>query len=122
MFSSARKRTLCFIALIVAAFSLSGCPGADETWALVQLLTKGEQTVTNTQTAEVRNCGGLPEKKTVQCSAGTESNMSISLGGSVVTSIRGTLDASVAAELGFNRTSGQTLELYYERLKLGLLR
>jgi hypothetical protein len=78
MFSSARKRTLCFIVLIVAAFSLSGCPGADETWALVQLLTQGEQTISNIQTPEVRNCGGLPEKKTVQCSAGTESNMTIS--------------------------------------------
>ena len=37
--------------------------------------------------------------------------MSISLGGSVLTGIQGTLDANVAAELGFNRTSGQTLEL-----------
>jgi hypothetical protein len=111
MFRPARKQELRLIALIVVAFLLSGCPGADETWALVKLLTKGEETVSTTETVEVRNCGGLPEKKIIQCSAGTDRNMSISLGGSIITGIQGTLDPSVATQLGFNRTSGQSLEI-----------
>jgi hypothetical protein len=97
--------------MIVAAFLLSGCPGADETWALVQLLTKGEQRTSALQITDVRNCNGLPEKKTVACSAGTDSSLSISVGGSVLVGIVGTVDPSVATELGFSRTSGQDLEL-----------
>lgn len=103
-------------AVCIIIFLISGCRGpqaaGNEAWTVVELLTRGERTQAVMETVEVRHCP-VPDRKTVECSAGTASNFSASLGASVGLSAGAqvTLDPSIGVELGFNRTSGQTLTL-----------
>jgi len=103
---------LILVACFITACSSGGQAIVNETWTLVELITQGERTDMVTEVVEVRNCG-IAERKTVDCSAGTLNNLSVSLGGSLGagTGFEGTIDASVSSGLGLGRTSGQSLNL-----------
>lgn len=106
------RGTARFFTLLCLCLALSACGGraiANETWALIQLLTKGERADQSTEVVEVRNCG-VPENKTTSCSAGTSNSLSVSgsLGGSIeVVNIQGGL----GADLGIGRDSGESVDL-----------
>lgn len=106
-----------FLTLILVACLITACGSGtqaivNETWTLIELITKGERTDIVTEVVQVRNCG-IAERKTVDCSAGTSNNLSVSLGGSVGagTGFEGTIDASVSSGLGLGRDSGESLNL-----------
>jgi hypothetical protein len=93
---------------------ISSCAGTratgNEVWTLVELVTQGEDVQSVTDTVEVRNCCNLVENKTVSCSAGTSNDLSVDIGGSF--GGQGiSFDPSIGATLGFNRNSGESLEL-----------
>lgn len=102
-----RTIRVCFCTLILAVLLTAACSGAvaDETWTLVELLTQRERIYPRTELIEVRNCG-VAERKTVDCSAGTSNDLSISLSGGV-----GAIDAGVRSSLGLGRDSGESLDL-----------
>ncbi len=95
------------IIMAILAILATACSGtaafANETWSLVDLMSKGERTNSATVTVEVRNCG-VVERKTYDCSAGTSNDLSVSLGGSIQI-----VNASVNSALGIGRSSGQSL-------------
>jgi hypothetical protein len=101
--------SVCFLILI------SGCAGSqatgNEMWTLVKIITQGEDIQSNTDTVIVRNCCGLVESKTVSCSAGTSSDLSVEIGGSFGNLSPVSFEPSVGTALGFNRNSGESLEL-----------
>lgn len=82
---------------------------ANESWTLVRLLTEGERQEVLTETAVVQNCG-IPIQKSVECSAGTFKNLSVSLEAGVGVGQVG-VEAGVANVLGFDRSSGESLQL-----------
>jgi len=106
-------KSIAFAFLLVLFCTRCGAAGAArESWTLVQLLTRGERSETRVEQVVVRNCG-VPEVKTVECSAGTADSFSVQLGGSIGVSVGGelTFDPSLAAELGFDWGSGESLAL-----------
>jgi len=104
------------VALITIPLLTSMCSGpraaAHEAWTITQLLTQGERVESVTEVVEVRNCG-VAERKTVDCSAGTSNNFSTSLGLDLglEAGIEVGIGPSIAADLGFNRSSGESLDL-----------
>lgn len=98
------------IALLCTGCGAAGA--ARESWTLIQILTTGERTETRIEQVAVRNCG-VPEVKTVECSAGTADSFSVELGGSVGVNAGGTIEfaPSLATELGFDLASVETLAL-----------
>lgn len=105
------------IVLMIIICSISACAGlqatANETWTLVQILTSGEHIESNTEIVEVRNCCGIVERKTVSCSAGTSTELDVSMEAEIGIQAGGQIavEPSVGLELGFNRDSGQSLAL-----------
>jgi len=102
--------TLVLIGLLLASCGATG--PVNETWALVQLMTKGEKVDVVTEVIEVRNCGAT-ERKTVTCSAGTANELDVSLGGgiSLGEGFSGQIDGSISTGLGLGRDSGESLTL-----------
>lgn len=104
------------IILLSSLVFLVACGGtraaADASWTIVELLTKGEDTKTELDIVEVRNCG-IAEKKTYSCNAGTSNDFSAGFSGDVGLSLGVdiTLASSVASELGFYREGGESLQL-----------
>jgi hypothetical protein len=117
MIHSSFNKIVYSIVLIAIALLTSTCGGGPqaalhESWTLVQLLTQDERQESITETIDVRNCG-VAEQKGIECSAGTSNNLSVSLGASVGVALGGklTFDPSVANQLGFDRSSGESLQL-----------
>lgn len=113
-----RPKRLAFMpGCILAVILLSSCAGAKsasyETWSLVKVLSQGERTDVLPEVVEVRNCGGLRERKEVECSTGTWQSMAMSLGGGVEFGevLSGRVDVSVSDELGVGRGSATSLPL-----------
>jgi hypothetical protein len=104
--------TICILGILL----LSGCRGtsavAKESWTVIQLLSHEEKREQLLEIAEVRNCQA-PEVKSVSCSAGTATNFSVSLDAEVGLNLGAevSISPSVAEELGFDRNSGETLQL-----------
>jgi len=106
---------LCFAITAIATLLTtcsSGNPVINETWSLVDLISQGEQISAATEIVEVRNCG-TTERKTTECSAGTNNDLTVSLEGGVQFGggVVGSINASVANELGMGRNSGESLTL-----------
>lgn len=104
-----------FCVLITIGLLLTSCGAkavTNETWALVELMTKGERVDTVTEVIEVRNCG-VAERKTVTCSAGTTNELNVSLGGgiSLGEGFSGQIDGNIITGLGLGRDSGEGLDL-----------
>lgn len=100
--------------IVILLVSCCSSPRAamHESWTLIQLLTQEERREAITEIIHVRNCGVL-ERKSVDCSAGTSNDLSVALGVStgLALGLDLTIDPSVASELGFNRASGESLQL-----------
>lgn len=106
------------VALFVVAVILGGCGGTQaagsEAWKVANLLTRGQHTSTTEPVyQDVENCCGDGNRISISCSAGTSNDISIALGGSIGLALGGqlTVDPQVAAQLGFNQSSGQSVEL-----------
>ncbi len=90
----------------------AACAGANQ-WMITNLVSQSEQTQAISESALVRNCGAV-EHKTIQCSAGTSNDISVSFGGSAGAGydlFQGSLDSSVSSSLGIGRDNGESLEL-----------
>jgi len=101
---------------VIIALLTSACNGPQaavhESWTLGQLLTRGERIESTREVIQVRNCG-VAERKTVECSAGTSNDLSVSLalGTEVGEIVEITVEPSIGIELGFSRSGGESLEL-----------
>lgn len=109
--------TVCSHFVLLIFLLLSGCIGTraatNETWKLVKLVTAGgEAEISNIETVVVRNCE-TSEKMTTSCSAGTTSNLSVSLGGGgqFGEGIVGEIGGEISSSLGIGKESGTSLEL-----------
>jgi len=103
---------------------LAGCVGppaiAREGWTLIDILTTSERRDFQTETVDVRNCGvpAAAERKNTECAAGSSANFSVGVqaqagagAGVVVANLDVSVGASTAFELGFDRSSGESLDL-----------
>jgi hypothetical protein len=105
-----------YLVITVLATLITACSGEDqansETWSLVDLISKGEESSVAIESVMVRNCGAA-ERKTIECSAGTSSDLSVSLVGGVQLGegVIGSIDISVTNGLGIGRNSGESLAL-----------
>lgn len=112
------------LCLWIIAGLLTACSGpsaiAREGWTLIDVVTTGERTDFQTESVDVRNCG-LPaaaERKSRSCSAGSSASFSVGAqaqvgadAGVVLAELNVGVGASAAAELSFDRNSGDTLVL-----------
>lgn len=103
--------------LLLVTCLLTTCgvrPIKGEAIRVIQLVTIGESHEEVTDVIETRNCcGAAPEKKTVSCSAGTSSQLAVTVGvsGGASAIAELTIEPSVEIALGLNRDSGESLEL-----------
>lgn len=83
-----------------------------ETWSIVALTQQQEQVETVSETVVVRNCG-VPETKSVFCSAGTINELGLEFGGSSGLGgvLGGSIQVNVGAVLGVGRESGESVSL-----------
>ena len=104
------------LVLGVLIFQLAACIGTraagNETWSLVEIVTKGNQIDTFTDTVKVQNCG-IVQPKTIICSAGTTHDLSVSIGGGTEfgEGVKFSIAGSVSTGLGIGRESGENVEL-----------
>ncbi len=112
------------LVLMGTLFLLAGCSGpraiAREGWTLMDVLTTSERTDLQTETVDVRNCGvpAAAERKSTSCSAGSSASFSVGAqadvgagAGVVLAELNVGVGASAAFQLGFDRSSGQALDL-----------
>jgi hypothetical protein len=110
------SRAIRIIVLGMLIFQISACGGTraavNETWSLVEIVTKGDRIDTFTDTVKVQNCG-IIQPKTVTCSAGMTNDLTVSLGGEVGVGAGSnfSIDGSVSKGLGIGRESGENVEL-----------
>lgn len=83
-----------------------------ETWSIVALTQQQEQVETVSETVVVRNCG-VPETKSVFCSAGTVNELGLEFGGSSGFSgiLGSSVQVNIGAVLGVGRESGESVSL-----------
>lgn len=105
---------ICLVIIITSVLITacsSGNPAVNESWSLIDLISKGERTYAVTEIVEVRNCE-TTEQKSTECSAGTNNDLTVSLEGGIQF-VGGVVSmyTSVANGLGIGRSSGETLTL-----------
>lgn len=103
------------LVIIITVTVLTACssesPAVNESWALIDLISKGERTSVATEIVEVRNCEAV-ERKATDCSAGTNNDLTVSIEGGIqfaggIVSV----NTSVANGLGIGHNSGESLTL-----------
>ncbi len=107
----------------LATLLLSACgPAAltSESWTLIDVVTTGERIDRSSEIVDVRNCGvpAAAERKSRSCSASFSTSFSVgseasagAAAGVVLAELDVSVSASVATTLGFDRNSGDSLEL-----------
>lgn len=109
-------RAVFLVSLLVLFFAVTACSSgraaARESWTLIEVVSQGERIDPVIDTVIVRNCG-IPETKTVECSAGTANELQVGLGGGagLAAGFEGSIDATVSSALGIGRTSGESISL-----------
>ena len=99
---------------IILLFVLtSGCqletpPVVNEAWVLAEVVSGNNRTDKIEQVVEVSACN-VVEQKSIECSAGTSSDLSIETGGNFGSVVN--ISASTGTSLGFTRDSVETLAL-----------
>jgi hypothetical protein len=104
--------TIRILFIAILAFQLSSCSSVNQTWKLVDIVTKGERTDAFTDVVVVKNCG-IIQPKTITCTAGTTSDLSVSLGGGleVGEGAKVSVDGSVSEGLGIGQEAGENVNL-----------